>query len=37
MELAEKYGWPDMLSLLGAPMFYSERYVNETLAGPQEV
>ena len=37
MELAERYGWPDMLSLLGAPMFYSERYVNETLAGPQEV
>jgi len=23
--------------LLGAPMFYSERYVNETLSGPEDV
>jgi len=37
IELAAKYGWPDMMSLLGAPMFYSERYVNETLSGPEDV
>ena len=35
-QLAEKYGWPDVLALLGVPMSYSERYVNETLAGPED-
>jgi hypothetical protein len=30
-ELALEYGWPDVLSLLGVPMSYSESYINETL------
>lgn len=29
--LAAKYGWPDTLALLGVPMLYSERYINEVL------
>lgn len=36
-DLAQKYGWPDMLALLGVPMSYSERYVNETLAGLEDL
>lgn len=28
--LAEKYGWPDMLALLGVPMAVTDRYVNES-------
>jgi len=34
-KLAAEYGWPDVLALLGVPMTYSERYVNESL-GPVE-
>jgi hypothetical protein len=30
--LALEYGWPDVLALLGVPMEYSERYINEVLA-----
>jgi hypothetical protein len=30
-QLAREFGWPDVLALLGVPMEYSERYVNETL------
>jgi len=33
--LAREYGWPDVLALLGVPMAYSDRYVNEVL-GPAE-
>jgi DNA relaxase NicK len=31
VELAAKYGWPDVLRLLGCPLATSERYVNEVL------
>ncbi len=31
--LAQEHGWPDVLALLGVPLSYSERYVNEVLAG----
>jgi hypothetical protein len=30
-QLALEYGWPDVLSLLGVPMAYSLKYINETL------
>lgn len=30
-QLALEFGWPDVLSLLGVPMAYSERYINESL------
>lgn len=30
-QLALEYGWPDVLSLLGVPLSYSERYINEVL------
>lgn len=36
-KLAAKYGWPDTLAVLGVPMAYSERYVNETLAGLEDL
>lgn len=29
--LAAIYGWPDTLALVGVPMLYSERYINEVL------
>lgn len=30
--LAAIYGWPDVLALVGVPMVYSERYINEVLS-----
>lgn len=30
-QLAREFGWPDVLSMLGVPLAYSERYVNEAL------
>lgn len=30
-QLALEHGWPDVLSLLGVPLSYSERYINESL------
>lgn len=30
-KLAAEYGWPDVLAILGVPMSYTERYVNEIL------
>lgn len=33
--LAAEFGWPDTLALIGAPMQYSNRYINEVLS--QEV
>lgn len=31
MKLAALYGWPDVLALLGVPLSYTEKYVNESL------
>lgn len=37
VKLAHEFGWPDILALLGVPMSYSDRYVNEVLAGPEDL
>lgn len=31
-KLAAEMGWPDVLALVGCPMVFSDRYVNEVLA-----
>ena len=33
--LALEYGWPDVLALLGVPLAYSDRYVNEVLGAEE--